>query len=83
MLRLKTRLNAELLHRSAMAGNRATLRVWLSALPVPQMRNEPLPSPALVATRGEFLLRHDWRLLNNGSFGACPRPVFAAYQRCR
>ena len=64
-----------------MAGNRATLRVWLSALPVPQMSNEPLPSPALVATRGEFLLRHDWRLLNNGSFGACPRPVFAAYQR--
>ena len=34
-----------------------------------------------MATRGEFLLRHDWRLLTNGSFGACPRPVFAAYQR--
>ncbi|MEM7030823.1 MAG: aminotransferase class V-fold PLP-dependent enzyme [Chloroflexota bacterium] len=31
--------------------------------------------------RGDFLLRHDWRLLNNGSFGACPRPVFESYQR--
>ncbi|MBX3011319.1 MAG: aminotransferase class V-fold PLP-dependent enzyme [Caldilineaceae bacterium] len=30
--------------------------------------------------RAEFLLRDDWRLLNNGSFGACPQPVFAAYQ---
>lgn len=30
--------------------------------------------------RDEFLLREDWRLLNNGSFGACPKPVFAAYQ---
>jgi len=30
--------------------------------------------------RNEFLLRDDWRLLNNGSFGACPKPVFAAYQ---
>jgi isopenicillin-N epimerase len=32
------------------------------------------------AIRDQFLLRRDWRLLNNGSFGACPKPVFAAYQ---
>ena len=31
--------------------------------------------------RNEFLLRDDWVLLNNGSFGACPRPVFESYQR--
>lgn len=31
--------------------------------------------------RGEYLLRQDWLLLNNGSFGACPRPVFESYQR--
>jgi isopenicillin-N epimerase len=31
--------------------------------------------------REQFLLRRDWRLLNNGSFGACPRPVFEVYQR--
>jgi isopenicillin-N epimerase len=30
--------------------------------------------------RDDFLLRDDWRLLNNGSFGACPRPVFEVYQ---
>lgn len=30
--------------------------------------------------RDDFLLRRDWRLLNNGSFGACPKPVFTAYQ---
>ncbi|MBX3050346.1 MAG: aminotransferase class V-fold PLP-dependent enzyme [Caldilineaceae bacterium] len=27
------------------------------------------------------MLRKDWRLLNNGSFGACPLPVFEAYQQ--
>ncbi|MFZ2520835.1 MAG: aminotransferase class V-fold PLP-dependent enzyme, partial [Anaerolineae bacterium] len=27
-----------------------------------------------------FLLRPDMTFLNHGSFGACPRPVFAAYQ---
>ena len=31
--------------------------------------------------RGEFLIRDDWAMLNNGSFGACPAPVFAEYQR--
>jgi len=31
--------------------------------------------------RDDFLLRRDWRLLNNGSFGASPVPVFEAYQR--
>jgi len=30
---------------------------------------------------GEFLLRRDMVLLNHGSFGACPRPVFRVYQR--
>jgi isopenicillin-N epimerase len=28
-----------------------------------------------------FLLREDVTFLNHGSFGACPRPVFEAYQR--
>lgn len=31
--------------------------------------------------RDLFLLRKDVIFLNHGSFGACPRPVFAAYQR--
>jgi isopenicillin-N epimerase len=31
--------------------------------------------------RDDYMLRRDWRLLNNGSYGACPRPVFEAYQR--
>ncbi len=31
--------------------------------------------------RDDFLLRRDWRLLNNGSFGACPIPVFEVYQK--
>ncbi len=31
--------------------------------------------------RGQFLLDRDWHFLNHGSFGACPRPVFAEYQR--
>lgn len=35
------------------------------------------PAPAL---RDLFLLRPDVVYLNHGSFGACPRPVFARYQ---
>ncbi len=31
--------------------------------------------------RDDFLLRRDMLLLNNGSFGACPKPVFETYQR--
>ncbi len=31
--------------------------------------------------RDDFYLRPDWRLLNNGSFGACPKPVFDVYQK--
>lgn len=37
-----------------------------------------LPGPD--ALRRLFLLRDDVHFLNHGSFGACPRPVFAAYQ---
>lgn len=33
------------------------------------------------SVRDDFLLRRDWRLLNNGSFGACPQPVMAVYQQ--
>ena len=33
------------------------------------------------ALRSQFLLRKDITYLNFGSFGACPKPVFAEYQR--
>jgi isopenicillin-N epimerase len=33
-----------------------------------------------LALRAQFLLRPDVIFLNHGSFGACPRPVFQAYQ---
>ena len=36
--------------------------------------------PTPEALRREFLLREDVVFLNHGSFGACPRPVFAVYQ---
>ncbi len=37
--------------------------------------------PSAADLRAEFLLRQDVVFLNHGSYGACPRPVFAAYQR--
>lgn len=42
----------------------------------------PQASPAeLAALAGMFLLDREMTFLNHGSFGACPRPVFDAYQR--
>lgn len=41
----------------------------------------PLESlPTLPRYADEFLLRPDIAFLNHGSFGACPRPVFGAFQ---
>ena len=33
------------------------------------------------SARPDYHLRADWHLLNNGSFGACPKPVFDVYQQ--
>ena len=38
-------------------------------------------SPSAVSLRDDFLLNPDVVFLNHGSFGACPKPVFAEYQR--
>ncbi len=52
--------------------------------------SEPTTQPTLAHTHddapvaeagAEFLLRPGIAFLNHGSFGACPRPVFAEYQR--
>lgn len=41
----------------------------------------PVRAPGPADLRQLFLLRPDVVFLNHGSFGACPRPVFDAYQR--
>lgn len=40
----------------------------------------PFPEQLRPDLREQFLLRDDVAFLNHGSFGACPQPVFAAYQ---
>ncbi len=44
----------------------------------PQQTTLSLPLPDIAA---EFMLRDDITFFNHGSFGACPRPIFEAYQR--
>jgi hypothetical protein len=46
------------------------------------VRNSSARATAPVAEAGrDFLVRRDIAFLNHGSYGARPRPVFAAYQR--
>jgi isopenicillin-N epimerase len=46
------------------------------------VRNSSAWATAPVAEAGrDFLVRRDIAFLNHGSYGASPRPVFAAYQR--
>src|SRR5262245_35291356 len=46
------------------------------------MPEEGISRSAPLAEAGRhFLLRPDITFLNHGSFGACPVPVFATYQR--
>ncbi|MBI1759585.1 MAG: aminotransferase class V-fold PLP-dependent enzyme [Actinobacteria bacterium] len=40
-----------------------------------------IPAPSAGVMRDVYLLDPSWTYLNHGSFGACPRPVFEAYQR--
>ena len=42
---------------------------------------QTLTAPDAATLREQFLLDPDVFFLNHGSFGACPRPVFAEYQR--